>query len=108
MTPSYAQVAVLRLGNRVIGVLPGEVTTTAGRRMREQMLAAARAAGLPVSAGLILGHANGYLGYVATAEEYTAQYYEGGSTLYGPGEATMFGRVLARVAASVWESEPNL
>jgi neutral ceramidase len=99
--PSYAQVTVLRLGNRVIGALPAEVTTTAGRRMREQMLAGAREAGLPVSAALILGHANGYVEYVTTAEEYTAQYYEGGSTLYGPGEAAMFGRALARLAASV-------
>jgi len=65
------------------------------------MLAGARGARLPVSAALILGHANGYLGYIATAEEYTAQYYEGGSTLYGPGEAAMFGRVLGRLAASV-------
>src|SRR5439155_266271 len=50
--PSYAQVTVLRLGDRVIGAVPGEVTTTAGRRMREQMLASAREAGLPVSAAL--------------------------------------------------------
>jgi len=99
--PSYAQVTVLRLGDRVIGAVPGEVTTTAGRRMREQMLASAREAGLPVSAALILGHANGYIEYITTAEEYTAQYYEGGSTIYGPGEAAMFGRVLARLAARV-------
>ena len=99
--PSYAQVMVLRLGNRVIGAVPAEVTTMAGRRMREQMLASARAVGLPVSAALILGHANGYMEYVTTAEEYTAQYYEGGSTIYGPGEAAMFGRVLSRLAASV-------
>lgn len=99
--PSYAQVTVLRLGNRVIGALPGEATTTAGRRMREQMLAGAREAGLPVSAALILGHTNGYLEYITTPEEYTAQYYEGGSTLYGPGEAAMFGRALARLAGSV-------
>jgi len=99
--PSYAQVTVLRLGNRVIGAVPGEVTTTAGRRMREQMLVSARKAGLPVNEALILGHANGYLEYITTAEEYTAQYYEGGSTIYGPGEAAMFGRTLARLAASV-------
>ncbi|PYP41230.1 MAG: hypothetical protein DMD48_00845 [Gemmatimonadetes bacterium] len=99
--PSYAQVTVLRLGNRVIGAVPGEVTTTAGRRMREQMLASARKAGLPVTEALILGHANGYLEYITTAEEYTAQYYEGGSTIYGPGEAAMFGRALARLAASL-------
>jgi len=70
--PSYAQVMVLRLGNHVIGTVPGEVTTTAGRRMREQMLAGARARAAR-SAALILGHANGYLGYIATAEEYTAR-----------------------------------
>src|SRR5437899_977057 len=99
--PSYAQVTVLRLGSRVIGAVPGEVTTTAGRRMREQMLASARKAGLPASAALILGHADGYIEYITTAEEYTAQYYEGASTLYGPGEAAMFGRTLARLAASV-------
>ena len=44
---------------------------------------------------VILGLANGYVMYVATAEEYAAQYYEGGSTLYGPGEAAMFGRAPA-------------
>ena len=69
--------------------------------MREQMVASARGAGLPVSDALILGHANGYLEYITTAEEYTAQYYEGGSTIYGPGEAAMFGRVLSHLAASV-------
>jgi len=65
------------------------------------MLASAREAGLPVNAALILGHADGYMEYVATAEEYTAQYYEGASTLYGPGEAAMFGRALARLTATV-------
>src|SRR5216117_130899 len=99
--PSYAQVMVLRLGNRVIGAVPAEVTTTAGRRMREQLLASAREAGLPVTAALILGHANGYMEYVTTPEEYTAQYYEGGSTIYGPGEAAMLGRVLSRLATAV-------
>jgi len=99
--PSYAQVTVLRIGNRVIGALPAEVTTTAGRRMRDSLLAAARASGLPVTSALILGHANGYVEYVATAEEYAVQYYEGGSTLYGPGEAAMFGRALARLGRSI-------
>jgi neutral ceramidase len=99
--PAYAQVTVLRIGNRVIAALPAEVTTTAGRRMRDSLLAAARASGLPVTSALVLGHANGYVEYVTTPEEYAAQYYEGGSTLYGPGEAAMFGRVLARLGRSI-------
>lgn len=93
--PAYAQLSVLRIGNRLIGSIPGEVTTTAGSRMQEEMLAAARQAGIAADTALILGLANGYVGYVTTAEEYAAQYYEGGSTLYGPGEAAMFGRALA-------------
>lgn len=93
--PSFAQVGVLRLGNRLIGTIPGEVTTTAGSRMRAGMLATAGQVGITADTALILGLANGYVMYVATAEEYAAQYYEGGSTLYGPGEAAMFGRALA-------------
>ena len=99
--PAFAQVSVLQLGDRLIGTVPGEVTTTAGRRMRDEMLAAARARDSSVRAAHILGLANGYLEYITTPEEYTAQYYEGGSTLYGPGEAAMFGRVLAGLAAGV-------
>src|SRR2546430_13371424 len=34
--PSYAQITVLRLGSRVIGAVPAEVTTTAGRRRSEE------------------------------------------------------------------------
>src|ERR1041385_6494606 len=93
--PVFAQVSVLQLGDRLIGTVPGEVTTTAGRRMRDEMLAAARARDSSVRAAHILGLANGYLEYITTAEEYTAQYYEGGSTLYGPGEAAMFVRALS-------------
>ena len=93
--PSYAQLSVLRIGNRLIGTLPGEATTTAGSRMQDGMLAAARERGISADTALILGLTNGYVMYAATAEEYGAQSYEGGSTLYGPGEAAMFGRALA-------------
>ena len=99
--PSYAQVSVFRVGDRLIGTLPAEATTTAGRRMREQMIDTARARGLDVSNALIMGLTNGYVEYITTAEEYTAQFYEGASTLYGPGEAALFGRTLARLTAQV-------
>jgi hypothetical protein len=99
--PSYAQVSVFRVGDRLIGTLPAEATTTAGRRMREQMIDTARARGLDVSNALIVGLTNGYVEYITTPEEYTAQYYEGASTLYGPGEAALFGKTLARLTAQV-------
>jgi hypothetical protein len=96
--PSFAQVTVLRIGNRLIGTVPGEVTTTAGRRMQSAMLAGARGVGIPVDSAVVMGLSNGHVMYVATAEEYGAQYYEGGSTIYGPGEAAMFARALGGLA----------
>src|SRR2546430_6283404 len=81
--PSYAQITVLRLGSRVIGAVPAEVTTTAGRRVREQMLGGARNAGLPGSPAPVPGPAHGYMEDVATAEEYTGQCHRGGPPLYG-------------------------
>ena len=96
--PSFAQVTVLRIGNRLIGTVPGEVTTTAGRRMQSAMLAGAHGLGIPVDSAVVMGLSNGHVMYVATAEEYAAQYYEGGSTIYGPGEAAMFARALGGLA----------
>jgi len=100
--PSYAQISVLQIGDRLIGTLPAEPTTMAARRMRQQMMDSAPGG---VKYALIMGLTNGYMEYVATAEEYTAQYYEGGSTLYGPGEAAMFGRTLAHLAANVTKGD---
>ena len=93
--PSFAQLSVVRIGNRVIGVFPGEATTNAGWDLREGMLGAVHRLGLPVDTALILGLTNGHIDYLTTAEEYGAQQYEGGSTLYGPGEAAMFVRALS-------------
>jgi len=97
--PSFAQLTVLRIGNRLIGTVPGEVTTVAGKRMQSAMLAGARGIGLPVDSALVMGLSNGHVMYVATAEEYGAQYYEGASTIYGPGEAAMFARALGGLAS---------
>lgn len=99
--PAFAQLSVLRIGNRLIGSIPGEVTTTAGSRMQSEMLVAARQLGIAADTALILGLANGYVGYVTTSEEFAAQYYEGGSTLYGPGEAAMFERALAGLTSAL-------
>lgn len=91
--PTSAQLLVLRIGPRLIAGVPVEVTTMAARQMRDSMVAASRVPGQGDDA-LIVGLANGFLEYVATADEYAAQFYEGGSTLYGPGSATMLARAL--------------
>jgi neutral ceramidase len=74
------EVQVLRLGDRVLLAAPGEPSVEMGRRF-----VAAVADVLPdgVQEAFVVGLANGYLGYFVTPEEYDAQHYEGGHTVFG-------------------------
>ena len=102
-----AQLMVVRIGSLVLGVLPAEVTTEAGAQMRRAIQGAA---GLGVGHVALLGLANGFMQYVATDQEYSAQTYEGGSTLYGPRSAAVLASALAELTASLeregWKSPP--
>ncbi|KAF2458825.1 neutral ceramidase precursor [Lineolata rhizophorae] len=97
--PSIVDVQVLRVGQLLIVVSPGEATTMSGRRWREAVAAEATASGLlsdgdggdsddagaaPAPVVVLGGPANSYTHYIATEEEYAIQRYEGASTLYGP------------------------
>lgn len=79
---------VLRVGSLFILVVPGEFTTMAGRRIKEQ--ATEKITQLRVLPDgqqphvVLSGPANTYGHYVATPEEYEAQRYEAASTLFGP------------------------
>lgn len=98
--PEYAQLMVLRIAGMNLIAVPFEPTTMAGASLQRAagegmvMLDWKRAREHTVVVSL----ANGFLQYLTTREEYSAQNYEGGSTLYGPGEAEMFGRELRRMA----------
>ena len=98
--PRLLPVQVLRVGSRAIVGVPFEVTLESGRRI----VAAAQAA-LPrdssIDRVLVSSVANEYCGYVATAEEYTRQYYEGGHTLYGPNMQAFLAAHVARLVGEV-------
>jgi neutral ceramidase len=96
----YAQFAVVRVGDVLIGTVPGEVTTEAGLRMLAVMQAE-RPDGVPAENLTILGLANGDLRYITTPEEYGAQLYEGGSNLYGPQTAVVIAERLRALTASL-------
>lgn len=86
-TPNIVDVQLLRVGQLIIIVSPGEATTMAGRRWRESIQASASASTLTGDSEPIVvlgGPANSYTHYIATEEEYGIQRYEGASTLYGP------------------------
>jgi len=85
--PTELQLMVLQIGDLVAAAVPVEVTTEVGFRMRDAILRTSSETRLGAREAVVVGLANGYMQYAATREEYQAQHYEGGSTLYGPGFA---------------------
>ncbi len=74
-------VHIMRIGELAIVGMPGEPTTTAGRRVAKQV--ASRLADIGVQHVVVNGYANGYAGYTTTPEEYGVQLYEGCTTFFG-------------------------
>ncbi|EXF82053.1 neutral/alkaline non-lysosomal ceramidase [Colletotrichum fioriniae PJ7] len=83
-SPNIVDIQMLRVGQLVIVVAPGEATTMSGRRWKAAVKEAAKSI-LPNDPIVVLGGpANTYAHYIATPEEYAIQRYEGASTLFGP------------------------
>ena len=85
-SPNLVDIQLLRVGQVLIIVSPGEATTMAGRRWKESLASAASASSLTEDDPIVIlgGPANSYTHYITTEEEYNIQRYEGASTLYGP------------------------
>jgi len=84
--PYIVEIQIVRVGQMVILAVPGEFTTMAGRRLKEALrdvVAEAWGGGGEVHI-VIAGLSNTYSSYITTFEEYSAQRYEGGFTLFGP------------------------
>jgi hypothetical protein len=91
--PALVPVTWAELGSFSIVAIPVEATTAAGWAIRQES-----------GADAIVGLANEYIGYTASAPEYQAQQYEGASTLLGPGQAAGFARLAA--LAAVGHADP--
>lgn len=99
--PSYTQIlsmTLVRVGQLAIVVVPSEVTTMAGRRLRDTV---AEILGDSVKHVVLAGYSNDYAGYVTTKEEYDTQNYEGGHTLYGPWTLAAYQQEFARMAEAM-------
>ena len=103
--PQVFQFGVYRLGDVLMGSVPVEPTTEVGALIRETLLMSAPDG---VERALAVSLANGYASYVASAEEYGAQHYEGGSTLYGPNTAEMLAYELGQLATSLRSGNPTV
>ncbi|KAJ7740568.1 Neutral/alkaline nonlysosomal ceramidase [Mycena metata] len=85
-SPSTVDIQMLKVGNLVILVIPGELTTMAGRRLRAAVRTALIANKIIDESAYVVvaGPANTYAHYITTREEYAVQRYEGASTIFGP------------------------
>jgi neutral ceramidase len=62
--------------------------------------------GAPLTHVLVAGYSNGYIHYVTTPEEYVAQRYEAGSTMYGRWELPALVQTAARLATAMRDGKP--
>ncbi|MBH5333627.1 neutral/alkaline ceramidase [Streptomyces pactum] len=96
-------VQLVRVGRLHLIGIPGEVTIAAGLRLRRTV---ARIAGVALDDVLVAGYANAYFHYVTTPEEYDAQHYEGGSTLFGRWQLPALQQTVAALATSLRDGTP--
>jgi hypothetical protein len=94
---------VMRIADRMVVSLPGEMTVEMGRHIREAVRAASAGA---VKGVVLAGLSNAYLNYFATPEEYERQHYEGGFTIYGHFSALVVQEGLADLAARLVAGRP--
>jgi neutral ceramidase len=99
LEPVAVPLTAARVGDRLLVTVPGEATAELGRRTRAAALAASRAAG--IARVVVAGYANEYASYFTTPEEYGAQHYEGGTTVYGPASGPFVTASLAELAAAL-------
>ncbi|WP_436994792.1 neutral/alkaline non-lysosomal ceramidase N-terminal domain-containing protein [Streptomyces sp. enrichment culture] len=91
-------VQLVRIGRLYLIGVPGEVTIAAGLRLRRTV---AEVTGAGLDDVLVAGYANSYFHYLTTPEEYDAQHYEGGSTLFGRWQLPAVQQVSAELARAM-------
>ncbi len=97
--PSILPFQLFRLGNMAILGVPFEVTTMASRRLQKTLLKTLAPVG--VDTVVIAGLVNDYVHYLTTREEYSAQQYEGASTIFGAWQLAAVQQESARLAQSM-------
>jgi hypothetical protein len=102
--PKAVPLMALRLGDRMLVSVPGEMTEEMGRRVRASVSAATAGAG--IGTVVIAGLANEYADYFTTPEEFDAQHYEGGATIYGRASSVAIQEALTGLAGDLATGKP--
>ena len=80
-TPKILPLQIFTLGNVALAAFPFEITTIAANRLKKSLEETLKDRG--IRQVVLVPYANGYSGYITTYEEYQAQMYEGGHTVFG-------------------------
>ena len=104
LEPTSVPLTAARIGDRLVVTVPGEATAELGRRTRSAVLTAVR--GADIGRVVLAGYANEYASYFTTPEEYGAQHYEGGTTVYGPASGPFLTTSLADLAGRLAHGQP--
>lgn len=101
--PETVPIQLIQIGQLVLTGFPGEITTMAGRRLRNTIKE--KLGNVEVVIG---AYANEYSGYVTTMEEYNKQNYEGASTLFGPHTLEAYQQEFSRLSTDLlFNQMPN-
>ena len=102
--PNAVPLMTLRIGDRLIASIPGEMTEDMGKRVRAAVTDAVKGSG--ITATVISGLANEYADYFTTPEEFDAQHYEGAATVYGRASSVALQQVLVSLAGALVSGKP--
>ncbi|KAJ3412868.1 hypothetical protein HDV05_008804 [Chytridiales sp. JEL 0842] len=102
--PSTVPLQLFTIGRKfAILAQPSEITTMAGRRLRDSTLTTLVHQNIldPDARIVLAAYANTYTSYVTTREEYQIQRYEGASTIYGPHTLLAYQTLFTQLAQSL-------
>jgi neutral ceramidase len=97
--PVVIPLQIMRIGRLAVLASPFEVTTMAGRRLKERVYRTLAPAG--IDRLVVAGYANSFNLYLTTREEYAAQHFEGAFNLFGPWSDAAVYQELDRIATDL-------
>jgi neutral ceramidase len=103
--PQAVPMMALRIADRMVVSIPGEMTVSMGERVRQAVLGAIEGSG--IGRVVIAGLANEYLSYFTTPEEYERQHYEGAATLYGKTASLVLQGTATELAGRLVHGQPD-
>ncbi|GAU13447.1 hypothetical protein TSUD_127440 [Trifolium subterraneum] len=105
--PSILPIQILRVGQFVILCIPGEISTMAGRRLRDAVKTILSSHKDFQNVHIVITSlSNAYSQYATTYEEYHVQRYEGASTLYGPHTLSAYIQEFKKLAKALISGQP--